>query len=64
VRRGERTRHIIIVALTPSAMKGDDLRARAAGCDGYITRANDTRELSRQIAGFLLTAKKPLKGNH
>jgi CheY-like chemotaxis protein len=30
----ERARHIIIVALTASAMKGDDLKALAAGCDG------------------------------
>lgn len=65
LRSGERTRHIIIVAVKPSAMKGDDLRARAAGCDGYIAKPNDTR-ITDRLLGFCsaLTAKKPLKGNH
>lgn len=49
----DRTRDIIIVALTASAMKGDELTALAAGCDGYLTKPVDTRKLSRQIAEFL-----------
>lgn len=49
----ERTRHIIIVALTAFAMKGDDEKARAAGCDGYITKPIDTRKLSGSVADFL-----------
>lgn len=47
------TRHIGVVALTASAMKGDDAKAKAAGCDGYITKPIDTRKLSRQVAEFL-----------
>jgi CheY-like chemotaxis protein len=47
------TRHIIIVALTAFAMKGDSEKARAAGCDGYITKPIDTRKLSTLVAGFL-----------
>ena len=49
----EKTRHIIIVALTAFAMKGDDAKAYAAGCDGYITKPVDTRNLPEQVAGFL-----------
>ena len=48
-----RTRHIAIVALTAFAMKGDDLKAREAGCDGYITKPIDTRTLAGQVAECL-----------
>ena len=30
------TRQITVVAFTAYAMKGDEVRMRAAGCDGYI----------------------------
>jgi two-component system, cell cycle response regulator DivK len=43
----DRTRHIIIVALTASAMKGDELTALATGCDGYLSKPVDTRKLPR-----------------
>jgi CheY-like chemotaxis protein len=49
----EATRHIVIVALTAFAMKGDDARAREAGCDGYITKPIDTRTLPGAVAGYL-----------
>ena len=32
------TRDIPVVALTALAMKGDEERIRAAGCDGYIAK--------------------------
>jgi CheY-like chemotaxis protein len=47
------TRHIGIVALTASAMKGDDQKAKAAGCDGYITKPIDTRKFADQVAETL-----------
>lgn len=49
----ESTRRIPIVALTASAMKGDDQKAFAAGCEGYISKPIDTRKLPSQVASFL-----------
>jgi CheY-like chemotaxis protein len=49
----EKTAHIIIVALTAFAMKGDEQKALAAGCDGYLTKPIDTRKLPGQVAEFL-----------
>jgi CheY-like chemotaxis protein len=49
----ERFKHIPIVALTAFAMKGDEERAREAGCDGYIAKPIDTRAFPAQVAGYL-----------
>jgi CheY-like chemotaxis protein len=54
LKTADTTRHIVIVALTAFAMKGDDARAREAGCDGYITKPIDTRTLPGAVAGYLL----------
>jgi two-component system, cell cycle response regulator DivK len=59
----ERTRHIIIVALTAFAMKGDDNKAREAGCDGYITKPIDTRTLPGVVASYLSAASAKPKGS-
>jgi CheY-like chemotaxis protein len=50
------TRSICIVALTAFAMKGDDQKARDAGCDGYISKPIDTRKLPVQVAEMLAAA--------
>ncbi len=55
----EKTRHIIIVALTAFAMKGDDEKAYEAGCDGYLTKPIDTRKLSALVDEHLARAKLP-----
>jgi CheY-like chemotaxis protein len=49
----ESTKGIIIVALTASAMRGDDERVIEAGCDGYITKPIDTRKFANQVASYL-----------
>ncbi len=53
LKAAQTTRHIVIVALTAFAMKGDDAKARDAGCDGYITKPIDTRTLPHAVSGFL-----------
>jgi CheY-like chemotaxis protein len=53
IKANDRTRDIVVVALTAFAMKGDDEKARAAGCDGYITKPIDTRKLSGYVAECL-----------
>jgi CheY-like chemotaxis protein len=42
--------HLPVVALTASAMKGDERRVLEAGCDAYIAKPLDTRTLSAQLS--------------
>jgi len=54
--KGDRSlRDIPVIALTAHAMKGDMEDALAAGCDGYISKPIDVRELPGQIKRFLKT---------
>jgi len=49
----EATRAIPVVALTALAMKGDEERIRAAGCDGYIAKPLAYRQFLATIAAQL-----------
>jgi CheY-like chemotaxis protein len=47
------TRDIKILGLTAYAMKGDEEKILAAGCDGYIAKPIDTRTLPGVIGHYL-----------
>ncbi len=50
----EVTRDIIILALTAHAMHGDEERALAAGCDGYLSKPISPRKLVEEVKSRLL----------
>jgi CheY-like chemotaxis protein len=50
------TRHLVIIALTAHAMKGDEALALNAGCDGYLSKPIDTRTFANQVADFITSA--------
>ena len=55
LKQDEATRAIPVIALTALAMKGDEERIRAAGCDGYIAKPLRYQE-------FLATVEAQLAG--
>ncbi|MEO8078538.1 MAG: response regulator, partial [Acidobacteriota bacterium] len=50
------TRAIPVIALTALAMKGDEARIRAAGCDGYVAKPLAYKDFLEVIAAHLVTA--------
>ncbi|MDB5999196.1 MAG: hypothetical protein JWP52_895 [Rhizobacter sp.] len=49
------TRDIVIVAFTAYAMKGDEAKMRAAGCDGYISKPIEVSALASRLRAHLKT---------
>jgi two-component system, cell cycle response regulator DivK len=45
--------HIPIIAVTSYALAGDEAKARAAGCDGYIAKPFSPREILAKIRELL-----------
>ena len=56
LKRDDATRAIPVIALTALAMKGDEERIRAAGCDGYIAKPMAYRDFLATIAAQLAKA--------
>ncbi|MDQ3815998.1 MAG: response regulator [Armatimonadota bacterium] len=57
LRQDAATQHIPIVILTAHAMKGDEEKARACGCAGYITKPINTRTFANTVAGFIAASR-------
>jgi two-component system cell cycle response regulator DivK len=53
LKRDDATGAIPVIALTALAMKGDEERIRAAGCDGYIAKPMRYQEFLATIAAQL-----------
>ncbi|MEX2131554.1 MAG: response regulator [Pseudohongiellaceae bacterium] len=53
LKQNPETRNIPVIGLTALAMKGDEDRIRAAGCDGYIAKPLDYHKLWETVARHL-----------
>jgi len=53
IKSDPQTADIVVVAVTAYAMSGDEQRALAAGCDGYVSKPIDTRALPKLVAKFM-----------
>jgi two-component system cell cycle response regulator DivK len=56
LKRDDATRAIPVIALTALAMKGDEERIRAAGCDGYIAKPMGYKDFLSTISAQLARA--------
>jgi two-component system cell cycle response regulator DivK len=52
----EATRAIPVVAVTAFAMRGDEEKARNAGCDGYVTKPIRIQSFLQTVDAFLRSA--------
>jgi two-component system cell cycle response regulator DivK len=57
LKRDDATRAIPVIALTALAMKGDEERIRAAGCDAYIAKPIRYKDALATIAAQLARAR-------
>jgi two-component system cell cycle response regulator DivK len=51
------TRQLVLIAFTAFAMKGDEAKMRAAGCDGYIAKPIDVAKFAAQVRDCLKAAR-------
>ncbi len=53
IKKNPETASIPVIALTAYAMDGDKERTLGAGCDGYISKPIDVRQLPREVEHYL-----------
>jgi two-component system cell cycle response regulator DivK len=51
------TRDLVLIAFTAFAMKGDEAKMRAAGCDGYIAKPINVATFAAQVLDCLQAAR-------
>lgn len=57
LKKSPRLRHIPVVAVTASALKGEEERLYAAGCDGFIAKPIVLEPFLESISKFLAKAQ-------
>lgn len=62
LREEPRTRHLVIVAVTAYAMKGDEERGREAGVDGYLTKPINKESFLAAMARYSELARQRAHG--
>ena len=53
IRTNPDLRSVPIIAVTSYALAGDEDKARAAGCDGYVTKPYSPRDLLAKVRAYL-----------
>lgn len=61
IKSQERTKDVPVLALTASAMKGDEEKLLGYGFDGYLAKPIDIKKLIEKITDSLSAAKSPVK---
>jgi CheY-like chemotaxis protein len=59
IRTDPGAQYVPIIAVTANAMKGDAERALAAGCDVYMSKPLNIRELWARVMAFLPDSATP-----
>jgi len=53
IKSNDALKHIPVIAVTSHAMVGDEIEARKAGCDDYLSKPIDEEALMKKIKHFL-----------
>jgi two-component system cell cycle response regulator DivK len=59
IRANPQLRNVPIIAITSYALSGDEVKAKAAGCDSYIPKPYSPRALLAEVRRFLPTRESP-----
>jgi len=59
IKRVDHLKSVPIIAVTSYALSGDEAKARAAGCDGYVAKPFSPRELLAKVREYLPDVATP-----